>query len=34
MVGEKLAQIPKSVAVRYWHRAVLSLYGYLFFGRL
>ena len=34
MVSAKLAAIPRSVAVRYWHHAALNLYGYLFFERL
>ena len=34
MVGTRLSQIPRSVAVRYWHHAVLGLYGYLYFERL
>ena len=34
MVGQRLSAIPKSVAVRYWHRAVLGLYGYLYYERL
>jgi hypothetical protein len=34
MVMEKLQKIPRSVAIRYWHHAVLHLYGYLCFERL
>ena len=34
MVGTRLASISRSVAVRYWHHAVLGLYGYLYFERL
>ena len=34
MVGQRLAQIPRSVTARYWHHAVLSLFGYLFYERL
>ena len=34
MVGARLATIPQSVRVRYWHNAVLNLYGYLYFERL
>ena len=34
MVGTRLAAIPRSVAVRYWHQAVLGLYGYLYYERL
>ena len=34
MVATRLAAIPRAVAIRYWHRAVLSLYGYLYFERL
>ena len=34
MVGTKLAAIPRSVIIRYWHSAVLSLYGYLYYERL
>ena len=34
MVASKLAEIPRSVAVRYWHHAILALYGYLYYERL
>ena len=34
MVCKRLASIPRSVRVRYWHHAVLGLYGYLYFERL
>ena len=34
MVAKRLSNIPKSVAVRYWHHAVLNHYGYLCFERL
>ena len=34
MVGRRLVGIPQSVRVRYWHHAVLNLYGYLYFQRL
>ena len=34
MVSQRLAQIPRSVAARYWHSAVLGLYGYLYYERL
>ena len=34
MVGVRLASIPRSVRIRYWHAAVLGLYGYLYFERL
>ena len=34
MVGSKLKNIPRSVIIRYWHHAVLSLYGYLYFERI
>ena len=34
MVRSRLAAIPRSVAVRYWHHAVLGLYGYLYYERL
>ena len=34
MVARRLAAIPRSVAVRYWHQAVLHHYGALFFERL
>ena len=34
MVGARLAAIPRSLAVRYWHHAVLNLYKYLYFERL
>ena len=33
MVGARLAQIPRSIRIRYWHNCVLSLYGYLYFER-
>ena len=34
MVGARLTAISKSEAIRYWHAAVPSLYGYLYFERL
>ena len=34
MVAARLAAIPRSVAIRYWHHAILGLYGYLYFERL
>ena len=34
MVASKLKAVPRSVAIRYWHRSVLNLYGYLYFERL
>ena len=34
MVRDKLATIPQSVAIRYWHHAALNLYSYLYFERL
>ena len=34
MVGARLAAIPRTEAIRYWHHAVLHLYGYLYFERL
>ena len=34
MVEARLAAIPRSVRVRYWHFAVLGLYSYLYFERL
>ena len=34
MVGGKLKSIPRSVIIRYWHNAILSLYGYLYFERI
>ena len=34
MVAKRLAAIPRSVAVRYWHHAVLHLFSYLYFERL
>ena len=34
MVRSRLASIPRSVAVRYWHHAVLGLFGYLYYERL
>ena len=34
MVGQRLADIPREVAARYWHRAALNLYGYLYYERL
>ena len=34
MVNQRLAAIPRSVRVRYWHNAVLGLYAYLYYERL
>ena len=34
MVHGRLSTIPRSVAIRYWHNVVLSLYGYLYFEKL
>ena len=34
MVGTRLAAIPRSVVTRYWHQAILGLYGYLYYERL
>ena len=34
MVSNRLAAIPRSVRIRYWHRAVLNLFAYLYFERL
>ena len=34
MVGYRLSQIPRAVAKRYWHHAVLGLYGYLYYERI
>ena len=34
MVGARLASIRRSVRVRYWHRAVLGLFGYLYFEKI
>ena len=34
MVGTRLESIPRSVAIRYWHQAVLNLYGYTYFERI
>ena len=34
MVGSRLYEVPRSVAVRYWHHVVLSLFGYLYFERI
>jgi len=34
MVGTRLAAIPKATRIKYWHHAVLGLYGYLYFERL
>ena len=34
MVGARLAAIPRSVAVRYWHHAAANLFGYLYYERL
>ena len=34
MVGSRLAAIPRSVVIRYWHHIVLALYGYLYYERL
>ena len=33
-VGSRLATIPRSVAIRYWHHIALALYGYLYYERL
>ena len=34
LVEKRLAEIPKSVAIRYWHHAVLGLFGYMYYERL
>ena len=34
MVGNKLAGIPRSTAVRYWHHVVANLYSYLYYERI
>lgn len=34
MVGKRLKEIPRSLAARYWHKAVLEHFGYLAFERL
>ena len=34
IVRSRLASIPRSIAVRYWHHAVLGLFGYLYYERL
>ena len=34
IVRNRLTSIPRSVAVRYWHHAVLGLFGYLYYERL
>ena len=34
MVGVRLASIPRSVAIRYWHAVVPSLFGYMFYERV
>ena len=34
MVEKRLSEVPRSVAIRYWHHAVLGLYGYLYYERL
>lgn len=34
MVGARLAAIPRSIFVRYWHHAALQLYKYLYYERL
>ena len=34
MVGARLAAIPRSVAIKYWHHIVPSLYAYLYYERL
>ena len=34
MVNKRLSEIPQSVAIRYWHHAVLNHFGYLCFERL
>ena len=33
-VEKRLAEVPKSVAIRYWHCAVLGLYRYMYYERL
>ena len=34
MVEKKLAAIPRAVAIKYWHHAILGHFGYLGFERL
>ena len=34
MVGTRLAAIPRSAAIRYWHAVVPSLFGYLYYEQL
>ena len=34
MVCRRLKQIPRSVAIRYWHHALEKHYGYLYFEKL
>ena len=34
IVATRLASIPRSVVVSYWHHAVLNLFGYLDFVKL
>ena len=34
MVGKRLAEIPRSIVIRYWHHAMEEHYGYLSFNRL
>ena len=34
IVAKKLAEIPRSVTMRYWHHAIVNLYGYLYMERI
>ena len=34
MVGRKLKDIPRSTCIRFWHKATLELYKYLYFDKL
>ena len=34
MVGQRLADIPRSTRVSYWHHMVPNFYGYLYYERL
>ena len=34
IVEQRLAAIPRSVAIKYWHHATLGHYGYLSYERL
>ena len=34
IVSSRLKEIPRSVAIRYWHHIILGLFGYLYFEKL